>query len=215
MLITEFQDMEENNAKRHSDAKQGHRLIEQDEEGLCSDSPRHSMLNETGQMALFVKEARGKTRIDDCRRFETRQTCLVKQRGQLDGTRWTGLFVVEPRDEPQGEKLCDDGAHRLEKRQATMLVDQEKMKPPSEVPRHSVSNNRIDVRTSDKGVDTRTLSRGQLGLENDDDRCLPSNVSNERRMAYNMPSQTHEMGDVPISQHPTCLKTHNKNYDGL
>ena len=96
-----------------------------------------------------------------------------------------------------------------------MLVDQEKIRLPSEVPRHSVSNKRIDMRMSNKGVDARTLSRGQLGLENDNDHCLPSNDSNERWTAYNMLPQTHEMGDVPISQHPTCLKTRNKDYDGL
>ena len=78
-----------------------------------------------------------------------------------------------------------------------------------------MSNKRINVRTSDKGVDARTSSRGQLGLENDDDCRLPSNDSNEQWTAYNTPSQTHEMGDVPISQHPMCLKTRNKNYDGL
>ena len=61
----------------------------------------------------------------------------------------------------------------------------------------------------------RTLGQGQLGLENNDDHRLPSNDSNERWTAYNTPSQTHEMGDVPISQHPTHLKTHNENYDGL
>ena len=66
MLVTEFQDMEENDAKR------GHRLVELDEEGLCSDSPRHSMLSETGQMASFVKKVRGETQIDNCRRSETR-----------------------------------------------------------------------------------------------------------------------------------------------
>ena len=69
-LVTEFQDREENNAKRRSDAKRGHRLVERDEEGLCSDSSRHSMLSETGQTALFVKEAQGGTQIDDCRRTE-------------------------------------------------------------------------------------------------------------------------------------------------
>ena len=103
------------------------------------------MLNETGQTVSFVKEARGETRIDDCRRFEMRQTRLVEQRGQLDGTRRMGLFIVEPRDEPQGEKSCDDGARHLEKRRATMLVDQEKIKLPSEVLRHSVSSERIDM----------------------------------------------------------------------
>ena len=29
-------------------------------------------------------------------------------------------------------------------------------------------------------------------------------------MVYNMLSQTHEMGDIPIAQHQTCLKTRNK-----
>ena len=116
------------------------------------------MLNEVGQMVLFVKEARGKTRIDDCRQFEMRQTRLVEWRGQLDETRQMGSFVVEPRDEPQGEKQRDDGGHHLEKRRATMLVDREKMKPPSEVPRHSVSDEKVDARTLDKRVDTRTSS---------------------------------------------------------
>ena len=124
------------------------------------------MLNEMGQMALFVKEAQGKTRIDDCHQFEMRQTRLVKWRGQLDETRRTGSFVIEPRDEPHGEKQRDDGGRHLEKRQATTLIDQGKMKLPSEVPRHSVLSERIDVRTSNKGVDARTLSQGQLGLEN-------------------------------------------------
>ena len=158
--------MEENDAKHRSDAKQGHRLVEQDAEGLCLDSPRHSVLNETGQTVSFVKEARGETRIDDCRRFEMRQTRLVEWKGQLDETRRTGSFVFEPRDEPHGEKQRDDGGRHLEKRRATTLVDQEKMKLPSEVPRHSVPSERIDVRTSNKGVDARTLSQGQLGLEN-------------------------------------------------
>ena len=91
-----------------------------------------------------------------------------------------GLFIDEPQDEPQGEKPCDDGALHLEKRQATMLVDQEKTKPPSEVPRHGVSNERIDARISHERVDTRTSSRGQLGLENDDDHRLTSNDKNEQ-----------------------------------
>ena len=108
--------MEEKIAKHRSDAKRGHRLVEQDTEGSCSDSLRHSMLNETGQTVSFVKEARGETRIDDCRQFEMRQTRLVEWRGQLDETRRTGSFVVEPRDEPHGEKQRDDGGRRLEKR---------------------------------------------------------------------------------------------------
>ena len=58
---TEFREMEENDTKRRSDARRGHRLVEQDTEGLCSDSPRHSVLNETGQMVSFVKEAQGET----------------------------------------------------------------------------------------------------------------------------------------------------------
>ena len=171
--------MEENDAKHRSDAKRGHRLVEQDAEGLCSNSPRHSVLNETGQTVSFVKEARGETRIDDCRQFEMRQTRLVEQRGQLDETRRTGSFVVEIRGEPQGEKQRDDGGRRLEKRRATTLIDQEKIKLPSEVPRHSVPSERIDVQMSNKGVDARTSSQGQLGLENDDDRRLPNNDSNE------------------------------------
>ena len=74
-----------------------------------------------------------------------------------------------------------------------MLVDQGKIKLPSEVLRHSVPSERIDVRTSNKGIDVRTLSRGQLGLENDDDRRLPNDDSNEQRMTHNTPSQTHEI----------------------
>ena len=135
-----------------------------------------------------------------------RQTRLVERRGQLDETRRTGSFVVEPREEPHGEKQRDDGGRRLETRRATTPVDQEKIKLPSEVPRHSVSSERIDVRTSNKGVGARTSSRGQLGLENDDDRHWPNNDSSERRMAHNTPSQTQETGDVPIAQHPTCFK---------
>ena len=215
MLVTEFQEMEENDAKRRSDAKRGHRLVERDEDGLCSDSPRHSMLNEMGQTASFVKEARGKTRIDDCRRFKMRQTRLVERRGQLEETRRTGSFVVEPRDEPHGEKQRDDGGRRLEKRRATPLVDQEKMKLPSEEPRHSVSSERIDVQTLNKGVDARTSSRGQLGLDNDDDRHLPGRNVSERRTAYSTLSQTQEVqlaGYSPASQHPTRLKTHNEKY---
>ena len=61
-----------------------------------------------------------------------------------------------------------------------MLVDQEKTKPPSEVLRHSVSNERVNARTSNKGVDVRTLSRGQLGLKNDDYCCLTSNDKKEQ-----------------------------------
>ena len=101
MLITDFQDMEENDTKRRSDAKRGHRLIEQDTEGLCSDSPRHSMLSKTGQTVSFVKKVRGETQIDDCRRSETRRT---------------GSFVVEPREEPQRENQRDNGGRCLEKR---------------------------------------------------------------------------------------------------
>ena len=55
-LVTEFRDIEENNVSRHPHAKQGHRLIEQDKQSSCSDSPRHSMLNDMGQMASFVKK---------------------------------------------------------------------------------------------------------------------------------------------------------------
>ena len=86
-LVTEFREMEENDAKHRSDAKRGHRLIERDEECLCSDSLRHSILNEAGQTALFVKKVRGETQINDCCQSETRQTRLVEQRGQLDETR--------------------------------------------------------------------------------------------------------------------------------
>ena len=82
-----------------------------------------------------------------------------------------------------------------------MLTNQEKIRLPSEVPRHNVSNKRVDVRMS---------SRGQLGLENDNDCCLTSNDNNEQWTVYSTPSQTHEMGDVPIAQHPTCLKMRNE-----
>ena len=60
-LVTEFRDMEENNVSRRPHAKQGHRLIEQDEQSSCSDSPRHSMLNDMGQMVSFVKKVLGET----------------------------------------------------------------------------------------------------------------------------------------------------------
>ena len=100
MLITEFQDMEENDIRRRSDVKRGHRLIERNEECLCLDSPRHSILNEAGQTATFVKKVRGETQIDDCHRSETRQT---------------GSFIVEPREEPQRENQHDNGGRRLEK----------------------------------------------------------------------------------------------------
>ena len=165
MLIKEFRDIKENDVSRRSDAKRGYRLVEQDEEGLCSDSPRHRTLNEMGQTASFVKKVRGETQIDDCCRSETRRT---------------GSFIVEPREEPQRENQRDDGGrHRLGKGRAAMLVDQEKIKLPSDVPRHSVPSERIDVRTSNKGVDVRTSSRGQLGLKNNNDHRLPNNDSNE------------------------------------
>ena len=67
----------------------------------------------------------------------------------LNETRRMGPFIVESRDEPQGEKSCNDGGHRcLEKRRAGMLIDQEKMRLPSEVLRHSVLNERVDIETS-------------------------------------------------------------------
>ena len=199
MLITEFQEMEENDARCHSDVKQGHRLVERNEECLCSDSLRHSILNEVGQTALFVKKVQGETQIDDCRRSETRQT---------------GSFIVKPREEPQRENQRDDGGHHLEKGRVAMLVDQEKIRPPLEVLRHGVLNKRVDTMVSDERVNVRTLSQGQLGLNNDDDRCLPGKNVNEQRTAYSTPSQTHEMGNVPISQHPTCFKMHNKIFYG-
>ena len=134
--------MEENNARCHSDVKR-HRLVERNEECLCSDSPRHSILNEAGQTASFVKKVRGETQIDDCHRSKTRRT---------------GSFIVEPREEPQRENQCNDGGRHLEKGQVAMLVNQEKIRPPSEVPRHGVSNKRVNARTSDERVDARTSS---------------------------------------------------------
>ena len=86
-LVTEFRDIEENDVSHHPHVKQGHRPVERDEQSSCSDSPRHSILNDTGQTALFVKKVRGKTQIDDCHRSDPRQTRLVQQRGQLDETR--------------------------------------------------------------------------------------------------------------------------------
>ena len=91
-----------------------------------------------------------------------------------------------------------------------MLVDQGKMRPPLEVPRHSMSNEQVDVESSNKEVDTRTSSRGHLGLENDDHRHSTGNNVSERWTAYNTPSQIREIGYLPVSQHPMCSKMHNE-----
>ena len=133
-----------------------------------------------------------------------RQTRLVEQRGQLDETRRTGSFVVEPRGEPQGEKQHDDGGHRLEKGRAAMLVDQEKTKPPSEVLRHGMSNETINTRTSQERVNARTSSRGQLGLKNDDDRRLTSNDKKEQtRQAMVLVDQRRTRPPSEVPKHGT------------
>ena len=98
-----------------------------------------------------------------------------------------------------------------------MLINQEKMRPPSEVPRHGMSNEWVDIESLNKEVDARTSSQGHLGLENDNHRRLPGKDVSEQWTAYNTPSQTHEIqtaGYLPAFQHPTCLKTRNENYYG-
>ena len=115
-----------------------------------------------------------------------------------------GSFVVEPQEEPQRESQRDDGGRRLEKGRAAMLVDQEKIRPPSEVPRHGVSNKRVDTTVSNETIDTRTSSRGQLGLKNDDDRRLTSNDKKEQtRRAMVLVDQRRTRPPLEVPKHGT------------
>ena len=95
-------------------------------------------------------------------------------------------------------------------RRAMVLVDQRRMRPPPEVPRHGTSNERVDVETSSQRIEARTSSRGHLGLENDDDRRCPGKDVSKRRTAYATPCQIREMGHLPVYRHPACLKAHNE-----
>ena len=85
-----------------------------------------------------------------------------------------------------------------------MLVDQEKTKPPSEVLRHGVSNERIHARILHERVDARTSSQGQLGLENDDDHRLTSNDKNEQtRRAMVLIDQRRTRPPLEVPRHGT------------
>ena len=57
-------------------------------------------------------------------------------------------FIVEHQDAPQKERLHNDEGCHLEMGQAMMLVGQRETGPPSEVPRQSMSNERVDIKMS-------------------------------------------------------------------
>jgi hypothetical protein len=58
--------------------------------------------------------------------------------------------------------------------------------------------------------DTKTLSQGQRGLENDKINGLPKRVVNRRWTASSMPSITDEMSGIPDVQQPMHSKTRNE-----
>ena len=58
----------------------------------------------------------------------------------------------------ENDDVHDDRGRHLKTGQAMMLIDQRKTRPPSEVLRHGMSNESVDVEMSNEQVDARTLS---------------------------------------------------------
>ena len=63
----------------------------------------------------------------------------------------------------KNDNVHDNGGRRLKTEQAMMLVNQRKTRPPSEVPRHGMLNESVNVEMSNEQVDARTSSRGLNG----------------------------------------------------
>ena len=101
----------------------------------CLGDPSHSVSDETGWTTSFANQFRGKTRINNCCRVETRQTSRLVNRDEAQQMR---PFLIGPRDGSQKERLHDGEGRRLETGWAMMLVDRRETRLPSEVPRHSV-----------------------------------------------------------------------------